>query len=292
MFRPQGIIAAMATPFHEDETINEQELRNQVNRFIQAGIHGLFCLGTNGEFYAMSKEEKLQVIQIVLDENRGRLPVYAGTGCITTKDTIELTREAKELGVDCVSVISPYFAESSQDSLYQHFSAVANAVDIPILLYNIPARTGANLSYQTVAKLAQIENIVGIKDSSGNFDNILRYIEETPDDFCVISGNDSLILWTLMAGGTGGISGISNIFPEIMASIYDLWKKGDFVAARKAQDSIRAIRDCLKLANPNSVVKRAAYFNGQNLGPARAPFQVTSPEIDAKIKATVEKYHQ
>ncbi|MGI6791851.1 dihydrodipicolinate synthase family protein [Aminivibrio sp.] len=121
--------------------------------------------------------------------------------------------------------------------MYSHFRAVAEAVDIPIVLYNIPARTGVNLAYQTVKKLARIPNIAGIKDSSGNFDNILRYIEETRDiegkSFRVVSGNDSLILWTLLAGGSGGISGVSNVLPEIMASIYDLWMKGDFEGARK-----------------------------------------------------------
>lgn len=290
MLKLNGIIAAMTTPLTVEEKVNEQELRNQVNRFIKAGIHSLFRLGTNGEFYALSFEEKLKVISIVVDETKGRVPVLAGTGCITTKETIELTKKAKELGVDAVSVISPYFAGCSQEVLYNHFSTLADSVDIPIILYNIPARTGVNIDYTTVVKLAKIKNIVGIKDSSGNFDNVLRYIEETPEDFIVLSGNDSLILWTLMAGGNGGISGISNILPEIMVSIYEEWKKGDFKKSKKAQDSIRAIRDTLKWGNPNSIVKFATNLIGNPVGPAKAPFNVDSKEIEVKLLKVLELY--
>jgi len=290
MLKLNGIIAAMTTPLTVEEKVNEQELRNQVNRFIKAGIHSLFCLGTNGEFYALSFEEKLKVISIVVDETKGRVPVLAGTGCITTKETIELTKKAKELGVDAVSVISPYFAGCSQEVLYNHFSTLAESVDIPIILYNIPARTGVNIDYTTVVKLAKIKNIVGIKDSSGNFDNVLRYIEETPENFIVLSGNDSLILWTLMAGGNGGISGISNILPEIMVSIYEEWKKGDFKKSKRAQDSIRAIRDTLKWENPNSIVKFATNLVGNPVGPAKAPFNVDSKEIEVKLLKVLELY--
>jgi 4-hydroxy-tetrahydrodipicolinate synthase len=294
MFEPRGIIAAMATPFFEDESINWDELRSQVNRFIDAGIHGLFCLGTNGESFALSFDEKVKIMETVICENRGRLPVYAGTGCITTRETIELTQAAKALGADCASVICPYFAESSQDQLYGHFKAVAEGADIPIVLYNIPARTGVNLTHQTVKRLASIPNIVGIKDSSGNFDNILRYIEETRSiegkTFRVVSGNDSLILWTLLAGGSGGISGVSNVLPGIMASIYDLWLKGDLEEARRAQDSIRPLRDCMKLGNPNSIIKRAANLRGEKLGPCRAPFNLASEVVDRAILDVLKLY--
>ena len=285
----KGIIPAMATPFYDDESINVDELRRQIERHIKAGVNGIFCLGTNGENYAMSTEEKEMVISITVEQVAGRVPVYAGTGCITTKDTIALTKRAKELGADCCSIICPYFAQNSQESLYEHYSNVAEAVDIPIIIYNMPARTGINISYKTVSKLAQIPNIVGIKDSSGNFDNMLRYIEET-EDFAVFSGNDSLILWNLMAGGVGGISGIANIFPEIMVSIYTHWLAGDYNEAKKVQDSIRPIRNCLALGNPNSIVKRAANLLGHKLGPARAPFNVNNKDIDDALIKTLALY--
>lgn len=293
MLEVKGIISAMATPFFEDESINEAELRNHTERLIASGVHALFCLGTNGEFYAMNYEEKLRVIEIVVDQNKGRLPVYAGTGCVSTRDTIQLTQKAKELGADCASIICPYYAQGSQDSLYKHFKAVAEAVDLPILIYNMPARTGINVSYQTVAKLAEIPNIVGVKDSSGNFDNMLRYIEATrnlPKKFAVLSGNDSLILWNLLAGGAGGIAGISNLFPTTLASIYDLYQAGDLEGARKAQDSIRPIRDCMAMGNPNSIVKRAANLMGYPLGPVRAPFDLKDEKIDKALLETLKLY--
>jgi 4-hydroxy-tetrahydrodipicolinate synthase len=287
----QGIISAMATAMHEDETVNEEEIRNHVNRLIENGIHGLFCLGTNGEFYALSREEKLNVIRIVVDENRKRVPLFAGTGCITTKETIELTQKAKTFGVDAVSIIAPYFAQLSQEGLYSHYKQIAEAVDIDIIIYNIPARTGINIDYKTVSRLSQIHNIVGIKDSSGNFDNMLRYIEETDRDFKVLSGNDSLILWNLMAGGAGGISGISNLFPKRMADIYNFWAAGDLKNAKSLQDSIRPIRDALQLGNPNSIVKRAGNLLGCKLGPARAPF-IADPGVDKVLTGILEQYNE
>ncbi|HBR28724.1 MAG TPA: 4-hydroxy-tetrahydrodipicolinate synthase [Firmicutes bacterium] len=293
MFKPKGIIPAVITPLTYDEQINGDELRAQVNRQIAAGIHGLFCLGTNGEGYILNREEKLAVIRIVVEENRGRVPVYAATGGIGTQETIELSKAAQRLGVDALSLITPYFAALSQAELYEHFKAVATSVQLPVVLYNIPARTGNAIDYETVAKLARIPNIVGVKDSSGNFDNILRYLEATDRSrFAVLSGNDSLILWTLLAGGTGGISGIANLFPETMVRIYTLWQKGDFAAAKRVQDSIRPIRDCLKLGNPNTVVKRAANLLGYPVGPCRRPCNLLSEEVESEIKRTLDEYYQ
>lgn len=288
----EGIISAMVTPMNADETVNEAELRNQVNRQINAGVASVFCLGTNGEFYALSADEKKKVMEIVVEETAGRVPVLAGTGCVTTKETIELTRYAKEIGVDAVSIISPYFAGITQDGLYQHFKEVSESCEIPVIMYNIPARTGVNISYQTVKKLAELPYIIGIKDSSGNFDNTLRYIEETPDDFIVLCGNDSLILWTLMAGGNGGISGVTNIAPEHMVSIYKLWKDGKFTEAKKAQDDIRCIRDCFAGYNPNSVVKRTAELLGYPVGSARAPFNLDDSSLDEKVRKAVATFEE
>ena len=284
MIRPSGIIAAMSTPFFEDETLNEEELRHQVDRLIGAGVHGIFALGTNGENYAMDFAEKVRVMEIVIDQAKHRVPVYVGTGCVTTKETVALTRKAAELKADCASVVSPWFAANTQDGLYRHYKAVAEAAQIPVLIYNMPARTGVNVHYTTMQKLGQIENVVGIKDSSGNFDNMHRYLEIPDRNFSVLSGNDSLILPCLLCGGQGGISGISNVLPERMVAIYTQWEKGDLKEAWRVQRSIRPLRDCMAAGNPNSVVKRAAYFVGQKLGPVRAPFNISDPDLDAAIK--------
>lgn len=177
----KGIIAAMVTSMHEDESLNEQEIRHQVNRQIAAGADAVFCLGTNGEFYILSEEEKLKVIRIVVDEVKGRVPVYAGTGCPGTKATIALSLKAKELGVDVLSIISPYFAAISQKEIFEHYKAIAEAVDLPIVMYNMPARTGNNIDPATAAELAKIPNIAGIKDSSGNWDSLPRVLRAVPD---------------------------------------------------------------------------------------------------------------
>ena len=291
----KGIIPPIVTPMNEDESVNEKELRNQVNRQIKGGIHGLFPFGTNGEGYILNEKEKEEVLSIVIDETKGRVPVYAGTGCISTKDTIRQSQMAESLGADVLSIITPSFAAASQNELYDHYKAVAEAVDMPIVLYNIPARTGNALAPATVAKLSKIPNIVGAKDSSGNFDNMLHYIEQTRDskDFAVLSGNDSLILWNLLAGGTGGIAGCANVFPEVMASIYNYFAAGDLENARKAQDSIRSFRGCFKYGNPNTIVKTAVNLLGYPVGKCRAPFnQVPEEGIEALKKVLAENHEK
>lgn len=291
MVEIKGIIPPIITPMNEDESVNEQELRNQVNRQIEAGVHGLFPFGTNGEGYILSEAEKEQVLKVVIEETRGRVPVYAGTGCISTKDTIRQSQMAKSLGADILSIITPSFAAASQNELYEHYKTVAAAVDMPIVLYNIPARTGNALAPATVARLAKIDNITGAKDSSGNFDNMLQYIEQTKDveGFAVLSGNDSLILWNLLAGGAGGIAGCANVYPQNMAQIYDRFVAGDLEGAKAAQDAIRSFRNCFKYGNPNTIVKTAVGLLGYPVGKCRAPFnQVPEEGIEAIKKVLTE----
>jgi 4-hydroxy-tetrahydrodipicolinate synthase len=290
MFEVKGIIPAMVSPMYDDERINERELRNQVNRQIEAGVHGLFVFGTNGESYILSEKEKLGILEVVVEENRGRLPVYAGTGLPGTEETIRLSREAAKIGANALSVITPYFAALSQDELYGHYAALADAVDVPVILYNIPARTGVSIAVETVEKLKNHGNIAGIKDSSGNFDTILQLIERTGDRLAVLSGNDSLVLWTLQAGGKGGVCGIANLFPRTMVSIYELWQAGKFEEAKKAQDSIRAIRDCFKLGNPNTIVKLAVNLLGYPVGPCRRPFYTDDPGVTEKVREVLETH--
>lgn len=288
----KGIIAAMVTSMHDDESLNMEEIKNQVNRQIAAGVDGVFCLGTNGEAYILSEDEKLRIIETVVKAADGRVPVYAGTGMPGTADTIRLSKKAKELGADVLSVISPYFAAISQDEIYNHYAELASVVDLPIVMYNMPARTGNNIAPDTVARLSKVDGIVGVKDSSGNFDNMKQYIELTdPETFSVLSGNDALILWNLLAGGSGGITAVANIYPEVMVSIYQYFQQGDLEAAKKAQDSIRPIRNCFKFGNPNTVTKTAARIAGNPVGPCRRPFCSLSDAAIAKIRETVEADH-
>ena len=288
----KGIIPPILTPMNDDESINYAELRNQVNRMIDAKVSGVFALGTNGEAYALSHKEKVEILKNVVDEAKKRVPVYAGTGCPTTKETITLSKEAEEIGADVLSVIVPYFAAASQDELYDHFRAVAESVKIPVVLYNIPARTGNALAPATVARLAKdVPNILGAKDSSGNFDNMKQYIELTSNigkDFSVLSGNDSLILPALVFGGKGGIAGCANVFPRTMVEIYEAFEAGDMERAKKVQDSIRIFRNCFKYGNPNTLVKLAAGLLGNPVGPCRRPFSKITPEGMEALKQTLE----
>ncbi len=288
----KGIISANVTPMDANEDINEKELRNHVNRSLAAGVDGVFCLGTNGEAYALNKEEKKFVIEAFVDEVKGRVPVYAGTGAATTRETIELSKIAEAAGADVLSIVAPFFAAASQQEIYNHYEAIAKSVNLPIVMYNIPARAGNAIAPETVQRLAQLDNIVGVKDSSGNFDNILQYIELTdPKEFAVLSGNDSLILWTLQAGGAGGITAVANLLPEIMVSIYSKFLEGDFQGAKAFQDSIRPIRNCFKYGNPNTIIKNATNMIGMPVGNNRAPFNYISPEAKDAIQATLEQYY-
>ena len=288
----KGIIPPILTPMNDDESVNVSELRNQVNRMIDGGVHALFCFGTNGEGYILSSSEKQLVLETVIDECHGRVPVYAGTGCISTKETIEQSKMAMAAGADVLSIITPSFAAASQDELYAHYAAVAAAVDMPIVLYNIPARTGNALAPATVGKLAKIENIVGAKDSSGNFTNILGYMDEAKKskrDFAMLSGNDQLIIWTLLAGGQGGIAGCANVYPHTMASIYDLFMAGRIEEAKAANASIQSFRACFKYGNPNTVVKTATAMLGYNVGKCRAPFNQIPEEGISVLRKVLDE---
>lgn len=289
--RIRGIIAPILTPMDEKEEINIPELKRQVRRLIDSGISGIFAFGTNGEGYILSEKEKEKVLAAVVEETDHKVPVYAGTGCISTKDTIRLSKRAGELGADILSVITPSFAAASQEELYLHYKAVSEETGLPIVLYNIPARTGNALAPDTVRRLSELELIVGAKDSSGNFDNMLQYIEVTREkDFAVLSGNDSLILWNLLAGGCGGIAGCANVFPENMVRIYRAFEQGDLETARKCQDNIRKFRSLFRYGNPNTIVKMAVKMQGYPVGDCRRPFSLLSPEGMEKLARVLEEY--
>lgn len=280
----------MATPMNVDESINKDEFRHQVDRQIEAGIHGLFCLGTNGEFYSLNADEKIRILDIAVDQAGGKVPVVGGVGCILTSDTIQLAKKAEKCGLSAISVIVPYFVELSQEQLYTHFSAIADAVSLPIFIYNIPMRTGNNVDCETVCRLARHPNIVGIKDSSGSIENVKRLIETNPSDFHVFVGTDSLILQTLVAGGKGAVAGCGNLFPSLLAGIYNAWQRGDMENAQALQEKILPIRSVFKMGNPNSIVKRTMNLLGHAVGPARSPANIVTEEIDSRINQILKAH--
>ena len=272
MLEPKGIIPAVITPFTADDRLDETATRQLARRLLAAGVHGLFCLGTNGEFFAMSLEEKSRFVEIIVEEANGSVPVYAGAGANSTRETVQLCETFEALGVDALSVITPYFLPLSQAELTAHYRSVAAGTSLPVLLYNIPQRTGVAISPDTAERLAAVPNIVGIKDSSGSFETILQFLERSGPGFSVLAGTDSLILWTLLAGGSGAIAATANLFPELGVSIYDGFTAGKLEAAMAAQDKLRAFRGANQsLGTLPSVLKEAMNYLGYPAGQPRAP---------------------
>ena len=280
----KGIIPPILTPMNDDaeQTVNHSELRNQVERQLKGGVHGLFPVGTNGEAYILSMKEKEEILETVIDQVKGRVPVYAGTGCVSTAETIRMSKLAQKLGADALSVITPYFAAASQKELYDHYVAVAREVDLPIILYNIPPRTGNKLLPETVQKLCRdVDNIVGAKDSSGDIENLKAYIRLTKEldkEVAILAGNDGAILTCLKEGGAGGIAGRANIWPNALASIYDRFVAGDLEGAQQAQDAIAALQTVFKFGNPNTIIKKAVALLGYPVGDCRRPFNYVPEE--------------
>ncbi len=291
----KGIIPPILTPMNNDQeqTVNHQELRNQVERLLRGGVHGLFPFGTNGEGYILSLKEKEAVLETVIDQVKGRVPVYAGTGCISTADTVRMSKRAEELGADVLSIITPSFALASQKELYDHYVEVAKHVNIPIVLYNIPMRTGNKLLPETVEKLARdVDVIMGAKDSSGDRENLKAYIDRTRDlgkPFSVLAGNDGNILYCLENGGTGGIAGRANLWPATVASIYDHFVAGDLDKAREAQEAIAKIQPVFKFGNPNTIIKKAVSLMGYPVGDCRRPFSYLCDEGLEALKQVLEE---
>ncbi|MEK4906467.1 4-hydroxy-tetrahydrodipicolinate synthase [Niallia sp. FSL M8-0099] len=295
--RPSGIITAMVTPFDQEQKIDIQATRNLVNRLILSKVAGLFILGTNGEFHVLSREEKVEFASLVINETNKRVPIFVGTGGNSTSEVISLSKEMEKLGADALSVITPYFLSLTEDELYHHYKKIAESVSTPILLYNIPKNTGIHLSPPLVARLAKVDNIVGIKDSSGDIENIKNYISVTKEEaFSVLSGSDSLILKALDEGATGAIAATANLLTYIDVSIYKHWQKGERQEAEEAQQSLEELRQVLKLGSTPSILKKAMELAQIPVGPARYP--VLEPksevieEINSVIAAYLQKYHQ
>jgi 4-hydroxy-tetrahydrodipicolinate synthase len=278
MRSPHGIIPAMVTPLTVDDEINESALRKLTNYLIEGGVHGLFPVGSQGEFWALSAEEKRRVWEVVVEETNGRVPVYAGTAAITTRETIALTRLAEKAGVDAVSILTPFFVSPGVDELYAHYCAVAESTSLPILLYSNPARTGVKISPDLLARLAELENIVGIKDSSGDLQVTAEYIRVAPRDFAVLMGRDTLIFAGLLYGAKGAIAATGNVAPALVVSIYERFRAGDMDGARRAQEALAPLRLAFSWGTFPVVIKEALDLIGMEGGPARAPVGPMSDE--------------
>jgi 4-hydroxy-tetrahydrodipicolinate synthase len=284
-FVPKGIIPALITPLTPEGKINEKAVRKLLNFVIDGGVHTVFVIGTTGEFYGLTHNEKRELMQITIDEVKGRVPVYAGTGAITTRECIQITQIAEECGVDAVSVLTPMFISPNQKEIYDHYKAVAASTSLPMLLYNNQPKTGVNITAATAAKLADIENIVGIKDSTGDMTLTGEYIRLTKGkNFSVLMGRDTMIHAALCCGASGSIAACANVAPRLCADIYDKYMAGDIKGSLESQYTLAPLRIAFTLGTFPTVIKEALELMGIEAGPCFAPVGPMTVEEKEQLK--------
>ncbi len=267
-----GIIPAVITPMTEAEELDERGLEAMIDHVIAAGVDGVFTVGTAGEFWALTVEEKQRVFEWTVAYTKGRVPVYVGTCANTTREAIQLAEIAAKAGVDCLSVLTPTFITPNADEMFRHYQAVARAVDLPVLLYTNPDRTNNPLPVDLVVRLAEeVENVVGIKDSSGDLTLTTEYLRRTPNDFRVLMGRDTLIYAALVHGASGAIAASANIAPELAVKVFDNFAWGKFDEALAAQRRLAPLRLAFGLGTFPSMLKAGAELVGLPAGPPRAP---------------------
>lgn len=280
MLKPHGIIPPIITPMTEDGIFNESVFATMIHHLIEEGVHGIFPLGTTGEFYAFSNEEIREILKLAKEESRkagervGRkIDVYAGATHITTRKTIELVQLAEDVGVDAVSVLTPMFISQTQEEIYRFYKAVAENTGLPIIIYNNKPKTNVTLTPETVARLASIKNIVGVKDSTGDFTNTEEYIRLTRDidDFSVLLGRDTLIYAGLCYGATGAIASCANIAPRIAVDIYNKYMAGDLEGALEAQFKLAPLRIACNMGTFPEVIKEGLMLQGYPVGKCLDP---------------------
>ena len=283
-----GTGTALVTPFHPDGSLDELTLRKFVKRQISAGVDFLVPCGTTGESPTLTREEHLRVVAITVEEAHGKIPVLGGAGGYNTAEVISLARELATLGVNGILSVTPYYNKPTQEGLYQHFKTIAAAVNLPIILYSVQGRTGVNIEPATIARLAQIPNIVGIKEASGNVGQMAAVLNQVSDDFIVLSGDDAITLPLIALGGRGVISVVSNEIPGEMSSMVHLALVGQFEEARQIHRRYHPLMEVNFVeSNPGPV--KAAMGEMGLLEPAwRLPLVQPQPANQARIHVVLE----
>jgi 4-hydroxy-tetrahydrodipicolinate synthase len=286
----RGIIPPVATPMKANEDLNLPRLRWFLDHLVANGVHGVFVLGTNSEFYALDEREKQEVIVTAVEQIRKRVPVFAGTGAETTREAVRLTKMAEREGADGVSVITPYFVSPTQQEIYDHYRHIAESTSLPVILYNNPSTCGGvKIDVDTVARLAQLSNVLGIKDSSGDLQNTNEYIRVVPESFAVMQGRDTLIYPSLVCGAKGAVPATGNIAPELCVAIFEAFVSGDHEAAKAAQQRLNPVRLAMNLGTAPGGVKAALELMGLSIGPSRSPVSPLLPEKKEKMRAALEQ---
>jgi 4-hydroxy-tetrahydrodipicolinate synthase len=283
-----GTGTALVTPFRRDGSLDEPTLRALIKRQIDAGIDFLVPCGTTGESPTLTYEEHLRVVEIAVELAKGRVPVLAGAGGYNTAEVIVLARELAEIGADGILSVTPYYNKPTQEGLFQHYKAIADAITLPIVVYSVQGRTGVNVEPATVRRLAAIENIVGIKEASGNISQMAAILNVVPEEFLVLSGDDAITLPLIALGGRGVISVVSNEIPAEMARLTHLALDGDFSAAREIHRRVHALMEVNFVESNPIPVKAAMAQMGLLEAVWRLPLVAPKAESESRIRAVVE----
>jgi 4-hydroxy-tetrahydrodipicolinate synthase len=284
----QGCGTAMVTPFRKDGSLDEQTLRSLVKRQIEEGINFLVPCGTSGESPTLTHKEHLRVVEITLEEARGRVPVLAGAGGYNTAEVIELAKEIKAMGADGLLSVTPYYNKPTQEGLYQHYKAIASAVKLPIIVYSVQGRTGVNVEPATLKRLSEIEYVIGVKEASGNISQMAQVVQQVPSGFAVLCGDDSIAIPLIALGGHGVVSVVSNEIPREFTSLTQLALANDFAGARKLQREYLPLME-VNFVESNPIPVKAAMALMGLLEPVwRLPLCPPSAANLAKIEKVLE----
>jgi len=290
MKKPGRLLTAMVTPFNEEGMVDYEQAKRLALALLNSGSDGLVVVGTTGESPTLIRQEELRLFSEVKSAVGERGAVVAGTGSNSTAEAVEATRQAEQIGVDACLLVVPYYNKPTQEGLYQHFKAIAQSTNLPCILYNVPSRTVTNLSAETVIKLSQIDNIIGIKEASGNLGQISRIISNTGDDFFVWSGNDSDTLPILALGGYGIISVASNLIGSQIKEMIDSFISGKTDRAAEIHRHLLPLVDALFIVSNPIPVKYAVNYVGFNVGKPRLPLTEPDEKTAAFIKDTLKNY--
>jgi 4-hydroxy-tetrahydrodipicolinate synthase len=283
-----GCGTAMVTPFRKDFSLDEDALRRLIRRQIAGGINFLVPCGTTGESPTLTHEEHLRVVAITIEEAKGKVPVLGGAGGYDTRKVIEMAREIERMGADGILSVTPYYNKPTQEGLYHHYKAIASSISLPIILYNVPPRTNVNIEPATLRRLSEIENIIGVKEASGNIAQMTQVIQQVPEQFIVLSGDDALTLPLVAMGGRGLISVASNEIPAEMTRLVQLCLAGEFTTARALQRKLLPLME-VNFIETNPTPVKAAMAEMGLLEPVwRLPLVPPRPENQAKIRAVLE----
>ena len=279
-----GCGTALVTPFRSDLSLDEEAVRRLVRRQVENGIHYLVPCGTTAESPTLTRQEHLRVVELTIEEAKGKVPIVAGCGGYNTSEVIELARELESMEVDGLLSVTPYYNRPTPEGLYQHYKAIAAATRLPILLYNVPGRTGTNIAPAALARLALIDNIVGVKEASGNIGQIAAIFQQVPKTFGVISGDDSVTLPLMALGAAGVISVAANEIPREMSALCDACLKGDFARAKEIHRRYHALMEVNFIESSPGPVKAAMSMMGLLEPNYRLPMVAPRPQSQSEIQ--------